>query len=94
MVSVITQSARASQIGSTSAEIILSLVVGYASWRIRSTFVALGLAIHSWVAVRISSCSSHSTVFPLLRVRINCTSAVIMFTASCYPFWLWGHCGA
>ena len=94
MVSMIGQSARASKVGSTSAQIIVSLVAGATAWRIRSTFSALALAIHSWVAFRISSCPSHSIVFALLRVVICCTSAVIMFRASCSHFSLWAHCGA
>ena len=88
------QSARGSQIGSMSDGVTASIVAAATSWRIRLTFAALALATHSWAAFRISSFSSHSAVFALVCVVTYCTSAVMMLTGSCFPFRLWGHCGA
>ena len=90
--SIYGQSARGSQIGSMSDAVTASIVAATTSWRILLTFAALALATHSWATFRISSCSSHSTVFALLRVVTYCTSAVMMLTVGCLPFCLWGHC--
>ena len=68
IVSVMGQSARASQIGSPSTAFLISGSSEVNDRRILGTLVALAFVTHYWVAFLMPSSSSHSAIFALLRV--------------------------